>query len=96
MILLCSGGSKMIASIATYPHEVLRTRLQMVQNAPRPGAEARHYTGFFQAIKVIARNEGFTGFYKGMGVNLVRTVPNSGLTLLTYEVIMRYFAEHPL
>lgn len=28
-ILLCSGVSKMCASLATYPHEVVRTRLQI-------------------------------------------------------------------
>ncbi|KAI3624653.1 hypothetical protein CBS14141_003081 [Malassezia furfur] len=83
MILLCSGGSKMLASMATYPHEVLRTRLQMV-----PQSGHAHYTGLFQAISVIFQREGIRGFYKGMGVNLIRTVPNSGLTLLTYEVIM--------
>ncbi|WFD01164.1 hypothetical protein MYAM1_003925 [Malassezia yamatoensis] len=84
-ILLCSGGSKMLASIATYPHEVLRTRLQMV-----PQSDRTHYTGFLRAVKYIYRHEGAKGFYRGMGVNLIRTVPNSGLTLLTYEMIMRH------
>lgn len=94
MILLCSGGSKMLASIATYPHEVLRTRLQMVPERAASGAQSNRYTGFVQAIQLIARQEGIHGFYKGMGVNLVRTVPNSGLTILTYEVIMHYFNTH--
>lgn len=94
MILLCSGGSKMLASIATYPHEVLRTRLQMVPERAASGAQSNRYTGFIQAIQLIARQEGIHGFYKGMGVNLVRTVPNSGLTILTYEVIMHYFNTH--
>ncbi|WFD34186.1 hypothetical protein MCUN1_001023 [Malassezia cuniculi] len=85
-ILLCSGGSKMLASMTTYPHEVLRTRLQMHQ--PSSG---ERYSNFFQSIMLIARKEGIRGFYKGMGVNLVRTVPNSGLTILTYELCMRYF-----
>lgn len=69
----------MLASITTYPHEVLRTRLQMIPHTPH-----RTYSGFIQAIGVIARHEGIRGFYKGMGVNLIRTVPNSGLTILTY------------
>lgn len=84
-ILLCSGGSKMLASIATYPHEVLRTRLQMV---PMPttqnGVTRTHYAGLLQTIYSIAKSEGLPGFYRGMGVNLVRTVPSSGLTILTY------------
>lgn len=78
-ILLCSGGSKMLASITTYPHEVLRTRLQMQQSA-RGGAD---HLGFLKTVYAIAKNEGIRGFYRGLGVNLVRTVPSSGLTILT-------------
>ncbi|KAL4399512.1 NAD transmembrane transporter [Malassezia pachydermatis] len=90
-ILLCSGASKMLASLATYPHEVLRTRMQMQQPT---GTTGEKYTGFLQTITSIARKEGFRGFYRGMSVNLVRTVPNSGLTILTYELLMHYFAAH--
>ncbi|WFD08602.1 hypothetical protein MVES1_003978 [Malassezia vespertilionis] len=88
-ILICSGGSKMVASIATYPHEVIRTRLQMISNSTH-----RQYTSFLQTVRYIYKHEGIRGFYRGMGVNLVRTVPNSGLTILTYEVILHYFATH--
>lgn len=116
-ILLCSSSAKMIASVTTYPHEVLRTRLQMQpRNKPPPeqsappigkgvsqtkdsnhtGAHASRngrYSGVIQACKIIARDEGLRGFYKGMTVNLVRTVPSSALTILTYEVIMQHLAQ---
>ena len=83
-ILLCSGGSKMLASLATYPHEVLRTRLQMLPRSKSAGAPLKSpYTGLFHTIGVIFRAEGLRGFYIGMGVNLIRTVPASGLTILT-------------
>ena len=96
-ILLCSGGSKMLASMATYPHEVLRTRPQMVPKCTtHNGVVMRQYSGFVQTFVSILRYEGISGFYRGMGVNLVRTVPNSGLTILTYEVIMHYFATHSI
>ena len=81
--------------MVTYPHEVLRTRLQMVPTfSDQSGVAQRQYTSFMQTILSILRHEGISGFYRGMGVNLVRTVPNSGLTILTYEVIMHYFATH--
>ncbi|ETS62730.1 hypothetical protein PaG_02468 [Moesziomyces aphidis] len=88
-ILTCSSSAKMIASVTTYPHEVLRTRLQM-----QPRGEGRTYSGVWQACKTIARDEGVRGFYKGMTVNLVRTVPSSALTILTYELIMQHLT-HP-
>ncbi|KAK0534588.1 hypothetical protein OC842_002581 [Tilletia horrida] len=52
------------------------------------GTQGR-YTGVIQACRTIAREEGIRGFYRGMTVNLVRTVPNSALTILTYELMMR-------
>ncbi|KAM0790438.1 hypothetical protein ACM66B_003316 [Microbotryomycetes sp. NB124-2] len=91
-ILFCSSASKMVASVATYPHEVLRTRLQIQQSAKSGFNEAtapvrRH--GIVSMFREIVAEEGWTGFYRGMGVNLLRTVPSSAMTILTYEVLMR-------
>ncbi|KAH7337187.1 mitochondrial NAD transporter [Rhizoctonia solani] len=89
-ILLCSALSKMTASIATYPHEVIRTRLQIQRN-PHSGAltDTRTYRGFVQTTIRIVRREGWRGLYKGLSINLIRTVPNAAVTLVTYELLMR-------
>lgn len=82
-ILLASSLSKMAASLATYPHEVIRTRLQNQTRKPYK------YQGIVHAIKIISKEEGIRGFYKGLSTNLVRTVPSSAMTILTYELVVK-------
>ncbi|CAH1756103.1 12859_t:CDS:2 [Entrophospora sp. SA101] len=82
-ILSASSASKMAASLATYPHEVVRTRLQNQTVKPFK------YKGVWNAIKLINQEEGLMAFYKGMSTNLLRTVPSSALTILIYEILIR-------
>lgn len=82
-ILLASALSKMAASLATYPHEVIRTRLQNQTRKPYK------YEGILHAIEVMSKEEGIRGFYKGLSTNLVRTVPSSAMTILTYEMVVK-------
>ena len=77
----------MTASIATYPHEVLRTRLQtyrkLVGKGTVPAGSDHRVPGIVGIAKTIVHNEGWRSLYRGLSVNLVRTVPNSAVTMVT-------------
>ncbi|RNA34232.1 solute carrier family 25 member 36-A [Brachionus plicatilis] len=79
-----AGFSKTLAALICYPHEVARTRLRL---------EGDKYTGFFQSLALIAREEGFRGWYKGMGTHLIRQIPNTAIVMTTYELIVHYFSK---
>ncbi|KAI0248565.1 mitochondrial NAD transporter [Lactifluus subvellereus] len=93
-ILFCSAVAKMTASVATYPHEVVRTRLQTQRRLLlHPSGAPRKRSGIVRTTRKIIHFEGWRGLYKGLSVNLIRTVPNSAVTMLTYELLMRQLAK---
>ena len=74
----------MTASLATYPHEVVRTRLQTQRRLLlQSGGAPRKRSGIVRTTGKILHFEGWRGLYKGLSVNLIRTVPNSTVTMLT-------------
>jgi solute carrier family 25 protein 33/36 len=83
--------AKMIASMTTYPHEVARTRLR---EQSRMGLYK--YTSMWQPIRTVAQEEGRVGLYSGMGVHLLKVVPNSALMFLTYEIVRGWLSEYTI
>ena len=116
----------MTASLVTYPHEVIRTRLQVdyapgqlgaggppsarsstpslssiqphypssstvpsprpaipITRVPPPHAHPLSLMAIIHTIRAVVNESGWRGMYRGLSINLLRTVPNSGITLLT-------------
>ncbi|CAB3411204.1 unnamed protein product [Caenorhabditis bovis] len=81
--MVAGGSAKFIACVLAYPHEVVRTRLREESEIKR---------GFFDTLYQLYK-EGYRAMYRGLSVQLMRTVPNTAITMGTYEFVV-YILHH--
>lgn len=79
-VLFCTTVSKVFASACSYPHEVLRSRLQASLTKDSVSRQSA-----IALAKHIVRTEGPLALYSGFMTNLARIVPNYALIFLIYE-----------
>uniref|UniRef100_A0A0N5B180 Mitochondrial folate transporter/carrier n=1 Tax=Syphacia muris TaxID=451379 RepID=A0A0N5B180_9BILA len=85
--LLYSAVSKILATTVTYPHQVLRTRLQ---------DHHIKYNGILDVIMKTLTTEGIRGLYKGLLIANVRQLPAAIITFVTYENVYHFIKNLPI
>lgn len=86
--------SKIVASTATYPLQVIKSRLQQRSESLELTSTGdvrvvkRQYRGFLGATRRILKKEGILGFFKGCIPSTIRVAPGAAVTFVVYETVM--------
>mmetsp|Transcript_53999 Transcript_53999/g.126184 ORF Transcript_53999/g.126184 Transcript_53999/m.126184 type:complete len:347 (+) Transcript_53999:300-1340(+) len=76
-LVLSAASSKITASLFTYPHEVVRTRMMI---------ERRH-ARMLPVYGLLWKEEGIRGLYRAFFTNVFRVVPSAAVTFVSYELV---------
>lgn len=88
---IAGAGAGIIATVITYPLDMLKTRL--TTNHVQKGRA--HYKGILDAVKTIAREEGTLALYKGLWTSVLGVIPFAGGTFMAYNFIKRAWGRPP-
>ena len=77
----CGAVAATLAHVVTYPNDTVRRRLQLqgCNGAPI------QYQGAVDCLVKVSRQEGWRALYAGLGVTMLRGVPNTGIQFCVYE-----------
>ncbi|KAF9596090.1 hypothetical protein IFM89_007143 [Coptis chinensis] len=78
--LLSGGLAGITAASATYPLDLVRTRLAAQTNVI-------YYRGIGHTLRTICRDEGIFGLYKGLGATLLGVGPSIAISFSVYETL---------
>jgi solute carrier family 25 phosphate transporter 23/24/25/41 len=77
----------MTSTLATYPLDLVRCRLSAQH-------EVKKYTGIINAFKVILKEEGFIGWYRGLVPSLIGIAPYVAINFTSFETLKRVTIDY--
>ncbi|SPN97083.1 related to Mitochondrial thiamine pyrophosphate carrier 1 [Cephalotrichum gorgonifer] len=77
---IAGTAAGLAGTTVSYPLDLLRTRFAAQGND-------KIYKSFFRAFRVIYRDEGLKGFFRGITPTLLNAGPGMGIYFLTYEAV---------
>lgn len=82
---MSAGASAAVSVTICYPLDVVKTRLTTQ-------TKTKYYTGICDCLSKIWRDEGFTGYYRGLAVSGASVVPMVAMNFTLYEHFFQMYA----
>lgn len=80
--------AKTLAMVITYPHVVVRTRLQDLRS-PISGNKPTEWQATRIILKETYKNEGIAGLFSGLKFDLVRCLPANSIIFVVFEYVKK-------
>lgn len=90
--LVCGAIAGVIGTSIIFPLDIIKTRLQN-QKGLGPKKELA-YNGMVDCARLMMKNEGILGFYRGLAPNLVGIIPEKAIKLAVNDYARERWAVH--
>lgn len=87
--MIMGGLGGVMAGLITYPNDTVRRLLQL-QGSRGTNSE---FTGYWDCVRKTYNEHGITRFYRGVGINTIRMMPNVAIQFASYELLKRWTAN---
>jgi solute carrier family 25 phosphate transporter 23/24/25/41 len=85
-LFACSATAGIVGQLTCYPFHVIMARMATQGTPGMP----KLYSGTWDAFRKTYQKEGVKGFYRGMGITFLKSIPAQAITLITYEYLKKY------
>ncbi|KAH9255541.1 hypothetical protein BASA81_006371 [Batrachochytrium salamandrivorans] len=92
-MMFAGGFSALPGTLVMVPGDLVKVKLQVEKN--KPPLEQRFHDPV-SCIKMVVKQNGIVGMWKGMGLTLLRDVPGTMANFASYELMKREMAKMPL
>lgn len=92
---LAGGVAGAVAAAVTTPLDVVKTFLQTRRAMGSETLEVRSTKTFQGAVKIIYREDGARGFFRGLRPRIVANMPSTAICWTSYEMAKFYLAPKP-